>query len=121
MSAGARCPSPPRLREGRVPCAAPPAWGFFSPRCERVIHGRAWLLWMQSGNHHASGARPRGAARSSDPYFQVWFTLVLPLAGVLSTRFAPLSQITFPAPSRLMYLYSTVWLGGSVTTPFHTG
>ena len=56
------------------------------------------------------------APRIRGRYFQLSFVLcVVPAAPVVSVRLAPDSQVTVPAPSLMMNLYSTAVVAGSAT------
>jgi hypothetical protein len=80
-----------------------------APSGERAVRDR-----RRAGNDHEP-ALFRCAHRKAS------FSVMLPLAAVVSVRLLPLSQMTCPCSLRLMYLYSIGVLAGSVMLPFHTG
>ncbi len=52
---------------------------------------------------------------------QVSSRLTLPVGGTVAVRFAPVSQVTLPAPSLRRYLYWKEVPAGRPTSSFHTG
>lgn len=90
-----------------------------------------------SGRHGRGGCSPGRAARGGTgggaaavhrrraaplvQDLQVSLRLTLPVGGTVAVRFAPVSQVTLPAPSLRRYLYWKEVPAGRPASSFHTG
>ncbi len=76
---------------------------------------RVRVRFPRLGGSGPREGRVRGQERN------VSFRVTVPEAGTVAVRFAPDSQVTFPAASLRTYLYSKDVPAGSVTASFQTG
>lgn len=76
---------------------------------------RGWPAPAVGATALAAVAEQRGQAR------QVSLSVTVPEAGTVAVRLAPDSQVTVPAASLRMYLYSNVVPAARATSSFQTG
>ncbi len=105
--------------------------GRSNPRVRRALPHRLETLSffvLSDSSFRDDGRRPlardENASRQESftpAYFQVSVRVAEPEAGVVKRRLAPLSHVTFPLPSFLMYLYSMAVEPGRLTVPLHAG